>query len=349
MNVPKPLFGALLAGVAAMTFLAPPALAREGRADTGVVPQVPPAGDAVEGVVFAVYPTMAPGSGPILSILDGLVSIDLFGATVRRVGPDGAGIGGAKDVIATGDRVVVLLKDPSTTGGRLVALAVFATASPEGAILRGDLTDVDVAGSTLGLLGLTVRITASTVFGGDGVTTLADLRKGDPVVATVKDASGAIEATRAHRTAPVPTPVERVRGKVMTIGTSQWTIAPISGGPAIPEVIVEVSPDTKIIGSPKVGDVVEVLGRRDAGKFLATLIVALPQPAPFERFSGIVKSIATGGWTIGGPAGSLAPDRLVKVTSRTRIVGAPTVGDPVAVVATRDAAGTLTADLIARL
>ena len=306
-------------------------------------------GEIVEGVVTRILPTAGFAPGTLVALLGGLVTVDLGGADVKRFGADGTpGTGG----VVAGDRLVAVLKDPTTTGGRLVARKAFVYAEPEGAILRSDLDSVDATLGSFVLLGLKVQATPDTVFAGDGVQGLADLKKGDPVVATVQNADGTLEATRVLRTAPVPMPGERVRGRVMVIDTTSWTISPASSGPTIPEVIVGVTADTRIVGDPKIGDDVEILGHRDAaGRLVAVLVVRVPAaPAPeSQRIHGWVDSIAADAWAIRiGPPGSMAPDILVRIDARTRIVGNPVPGDEVEILATKPASGAPTALLIVK-
>ena len=349
-------FRAILAAGAALLLALPAAAQLTGRASgtssgsgssggsSGVAP-----GEIVEGVVSKILPTASMIAGPLVALLDGIVLVDLTGADVKRFGPDGAPETGP---VAAGDRIVAVLKDPTTTGGRLVARTAFVYAEPDGVVFRSDLESVDATAKSFVLLGLTIRTTAATVFAGDGVSGLVDLKKGDPVVATVHNVGGAAEATRVLRTAPIPMPGERVRGRVMVIDTTSWTISPVSSGPSIPEVIVDVTADTRIVGDPKVGDDVEILGRRDAaGRLVAVLIVRAPATPAVEvqRIHGWVGSIATDAWSIRtGPAGSMAPDLIVKVDEGTRIVGSPKVGDEVEILATKPASGAATALLIVK-
>ncbi len=306
-------------------------------------------GDLVEGIVTSILPTAGIAPGTIVTLLGGLIQVDLSQAVVKRVGPDGSAASGP---VQPGDRLAAVLKDPATTSGRLVATTAFVHTEAEGAILHGDLTSVDAPGSSFVLFGLKVKTTSSTVFGGDGVKSLADLKAGDPVVAVLVAGTSGLEAVRVLKTAPVPTPGERLHGKVMVIGTTSWTIAPTSTTPSIPEVIVEVNADTKILGDPKVGDEVDVLGKRDsAGRLVALLIVKTPAAvAPVQKVHGWVASIGAASWTIAtGPAGSAAPVLLLNVNSATKIVGDPKVGDEVEVLATNPATGGATALLIVKI
>ncbi|HEY8132224.1 MAG TPA: DUF5666 domain-containing protein, partial [Thermoanaerobaculia bacterium] len=106
------------------------------------------------------------------------------------------------------------------------------------------------------------------------------------------------------------------------IGTDSWIITDTRRG----DVNVKVNAQTKIVGSPKVGDTVDVLANVDSANNYVAVSIAL---SPTQmHISGVVKSIGATTWVI-GPAVGLGPDFLVQVTAQTRIVGDPKVGDRV--------------------
>ncbi len=308
------------------------AVRADREADTTTAP-----GAALEGVISAVT-----SPGPTVSILDGLISFDATGAEIVK--PDGSA-GTAADLVV-GAHVAAFLKTPATSPLQATKVVVFGDV--ETATLRGPLDSVDTTAMTFDLLGLTVHVTDKTSFGGPGdgggFSKLADLKTGSPVTALVTDQGGQITAIRVLVTAPASQPTERLRGTVKQIGTTSWTITDDDGK----DVVITVTSDTKILGAPKVGDKVQVLGHPDSsGGFVAELIVALPAvQAPPTRLVGTVKSTGATSWVVTTGDGT---DVTVTVTTETKIVGSPAVGDKVQVLGTRDASGNLVAQLIVKL
>ncbi len=296
----------------------------------------------IEGTITSVNVPFA-SPGPIVTLLDGLVHFDAEKATVRYVNGQVAAPGS----LAVGQRILALL-DPLASP--LEATTVVILSDRTGITLTGKVEAVDTAAGTLGVLGLTVKVTERTVFGGprdgSGQKGLGDLAVGDLVLVDAKAEAEALVATKVLKLSPAPDPVMRIHGIVDKIGTESWTIL----GPADEVTVVKIGPDTKIVGEPKVGDAVEVLARRSSdGSLLAVLIAkAVPPPAvSTERYRGIVKEIQPAAWTI-GPAVGLGPDRLFAVNERTRFLGEPKLGNEVDVLAQRQADGSWLALVIAR-
>ncbi len=126
-----------------------------------------------------------------------------------------------------------------------------------------------------------------------------------------------------------------IHGTVKNIGTDAWIITDSRRH----DISVSVNAQTKIFGSPKVGDTVDVLANVDsANNFIAISITISPATTEQIRLTGVVKSITGTQWVI-GPAVGLGPDFLVQVNAQTRIVGNPQVGDRVEVVAQRGREG----------
>jgi hypothetical protein len=133
---------------------------------------------------------------------------------------------------------------------------------------------------------------------------------------------------------------------VGSIGTESWTIVLKDGT----KDVVKVDAETKIAGSSKVGDEVDVLFRPlPDGSALALLIAAsVPLPTiPTERYEGVVKAIGPTSWTVGPKAGD-RPDRLFAVSEKTTILGNPRVGDQVGILAERQSDGSFLAIVITK-
>ena len=119
-------------------------------------------------------------------------------------------------------------------------------------------------------------------------------------------------------------------GIVEGIGDSSWTI---SGQ------VVGIDASTQIIGSPQVGDNVEVEARKAAdGSLTASKIKKEDAVEQEVEFTGKVESIGDLSWQIAG--------QPILVNASTRIEGNPAVGDTVEVKAMKAADGSLTATRI---
>lgn len=317
------------------------ALPAAAGARTAPAPEGPPS-SAIEGTVTSINIPIV-GGGPIVTLLDGLVSFDAIGATVRF--SDGT-VGTTAD-LAIGQRLVAFV-GPAV--GMLKARSVVVLAQRTDVTLTGKVDAVDLAARTVTLLGFTAQVTDRTVFGGPregaGRSGLEDVRVGDLVLVGAVADSGVLVATRVMTLAPTALPTTRIHGIVESIGTDSWTLVLRDGT----KTVVKVDAETKVVGGPKVGDQVDVLARQlPDGSVLALLIAGFVPPpiAPTERYEGVVKAIGTASWTVGPTAGD-GPDRLFAVGEKTRILGDPRVGDQVGVLAQRQADGSYLALVIAR-
>ena len=76
---------------------------------------------------------------------------------------------------------------------------------------------------------------------------------------------------------PLPVPSDlRITGFVRTITATQWTIGIGPAGSLAPDFLAQVNDQTKIVGNPKVGDRVEVIGALSSRGIIATSITKLP-------------------------------------------------------------------------
>jgi hypothetical protein len=319
-------------------------LALPAAADTRAVPAadgLPSA--AIEGTITSVNIPFA-GGGPIVTLLDGLVSFDATGAKVRFAD----GTEGPPSSLAVGQRIVAYV-DGSVSP--LKATSIVVLAQRDDVALTGKVEAVDAAAKTLTVLGFTMKVTDRTVFGGPfdgaGQAGLADLKVGDLVLVAAKADAGSLVATRVMKLAPSVDPMVRLHGVVESIGTESWTITVKDGT----KTVVKVTAETRFVGEPKAGDEVDVLARRQSDGSLLALLIAkyvVPPTVPTERYQGVVKSISTTAWTIGPRAGD-GPDRLFAVNAQTKIVGDPRIGDEVGVLAQRQADGSYLAIAIVKV
>lgn len=282
----------------------------------------------VTGTVHAV-------NGMLISILDGNVTIDATGAKIVS-GRDASSI----DAIRPGVRIhaALHLTHPIADNGALRAQIIAVENPPEGS-LTGAVQTVDVAGSRFTLLGETILVTPQTSFVGSTThpesLELSNLKAGDPVAVDVDSTAAGLTAVRVLILHMTPRPGVHFSGTVKSIASEQWTITDPSGK----DLTVKITPETKIGGSPAVGDRVEVFGHFDSSnQFVAISIVkAVPRPTMFR---GFVKTIGATEWTLADASGK---EIVVKINSDTKIAGSPIVGDLVEVVAHVDASGTYVA------
>jgi hypothetical protein len=274
----------------------------------GPIPSPLP-GTTISGFVTAV-------NGTTIQLANGLVTIDASRATIT----DEQGVA---VTITPGSLIFAILR----SGTPLQASSIVVTRLPQ-LTLSGTVQAVNVAAGTLQLLGITIHVDADTSFGGShSVRSLADIVANDVVQVQANAVGSSLVASSILVFAPTPQLPTLIHGTVKSIGTESWVIT--SGSH---DITVNVNAQTRIIGSPKVGDLVDVLANVDsANNYVAISIMVSPSPPTQMRISGVVKSIGTTTWVI-GPAVGLGPDFLVQVNAQTRIVGDPKVGDHVDVV-----------------
>ena len=312
-------------------------------ADVRTAPTIdgpPPA--SIEGTITHVgVPIASPG--PIVTLLGGLVSFDAEGATVRFAD----GTPGTTASLAVGQRIVAFLASPAPP---LKASSIVVFQERADVTLTGTVGSVDASAGTLGLLGLTLKVTDRTVFGGPwdgaGRAGLGELKVGDLVLVAAKADGGVLVATRVLKLSPTPTPTVRFHGVVASIGTERWTFKLADGT----TTTVKVDARTKIVGEPRVGDEVDVLARRESDGSLLAVLIQRPvePPPPTERYAGMLKELTRTSAVVGPRVGD-GPDWLFVVNAETRLVGDPRVGDDVGVLALQQADCSLLALVIAKV
>lgn len=299
----------------------------------------------VEGVVTAVST-----DGKVVTLLGGAgnLDIDVSSAKIFLVEADPAAAA-TPVTIGPGDRIVATIALPDAIPATvppppLVATNVLVTQN-RFTFLHGTIQGVDVPGSAFSMLFRVVHVDANTEFSGATpsslIKSLADLAPGQTAEATVVASPLGLLAVRvAAHGFPAPPPIPfAFRGVVKTITAGAWTID---------EKVVGITTETKIVGDPKVGDMVDVIakvqdppnpGMGMPSRIVAILIIKVgivtqpPTPGSAREFTfdGVVQSIPAtatqiGAWRIGG--------KDVNVTAQTEIVGSPKVGETVHVTAT---------------
>jgi hypothetical protein len=202
------------------------------------------------------------------------------------------------------------------------------------AFLHGEIEGVGI--DSFSMLHRPILVDSQTVFsgedGGNPVRGLSDLKAGmraDVWVVADGDTLTAVKVV-AHGQ-PAPKPIF-FRGVVKAIEAESWTVG---------DMTVGVTVDTRIVGDPQVGDVVDVVAKvvnppnpmmGMPSRLVAVSIVKVflpPPPFPGETtsFDGPVQAMPPSGtmglWKIA--------DQMVMVTGLTKIEGSPKVGSQVTV------------------
>src|SRR5437899_8991556 len=255
-------------------------------------------GATVSGIVTAV-------NGTTVMLANGLITVDVSQAMI-------ADDRGSSATITPGSQIFAILR--STTS--LQASSVIVTTVPQ-VTLSGPVQSINTSAGTLQVLGVTIHVDANTSFGGHhNIQGLSDIATNDVVQVQANAVGSMLVASSilVFSTTPQPLPAF-LHGTVKSIGTDSWVITDSHRG----DTTVLVNAQTKILGSPKVGDTVDVLANIDsANNYVAISIAVSPQPIQ-THLTGVVKSISATQWVI-GPAAGLGPDFLVRVNAQTKIV-----------------------------
>ena len=280
-------------------------------------------------------------NGPILDVFDGALQIDVSNARITG-GDDRLANPLPWSGILVGSRIVAVVEPPpmpsTAMPPRLIATSVVVFLADAGS-LSGLVQHVDTGAGTFLLLDVTVMTNASTQWSGtksDGtpVKGIGDLTEGMFASANViADGSG----VTAKSVFAYGFPTWRIiafRGRVEKIDGTIWTI----GGS-----LVQVTSETKLVGDPQVGDLVDVVEKVQIlppGSMAPTMIpvaisitkvTIIPPPGRTVEFDGVVESLPPGPtagsnallghWMISG--------RDVIVTGMTKVDAGITVGTAV--------------------
>ena len=286
---------------------------------------------AVEGTVSSVAGTPPAGQGALFTLLDGLIPVDATGARVETAA-------GAPASLLLGARVVARLAPPDGSGAPRLALDLQVLDETVATTLNGTVDAVDPVSRRLTVLGLGLDVTPATSLDGEASGSI-DLAADEPVLAFVSSLGGRLTAEKIYRLGVVPAATRRLVGTVVSTGSASWTLH-VDGK----DVQVAITGDTRIVGDPKAGDLVEAIGEAGPdGAFTAFLIARLP--AKLAHVRGSVVSITSTAWTIHAGGHDVA----VAVDAKTKTFGSPKVGDDVEILGQVDASGAFTAFFIAKV
>jgi hypothetical protein len=299
-------------------------------------PQLRVDGGTVSGVVSSVQ-------GNLIQIADGAIAIDATDARIVA----GRGQDTTIADVKPGMQLFATLRtsNPSSHGGLPASLITIV--NPADVTLGGAVQSVDAAGRSFMLLNETIVVDDNTSFGGfkrEGGTSFADLQTNVVVHVQADNVGGRLVAREVLIVAPAPPQVELVKGTVDSIAADSWTVHNERG-----TFTFLINAQTKVVGSPKVGDTVEVLYNIDsAHNFVAISIIKFERPTVpvVQHFHGGVKAIDGNNWTVTVDGGS---ERRFTVNERTKVTPGIVVGDRVDVMAIQNSDGTLTALAIVKL
>ena len=275
---------------------------------------LPIGGNFVSGTVSSV-------EGTRVLLFDGRIALDAGSAAVRsEFGP------ASLADLEPGDRIAASVT-PDPNGTDLVAVMIHILSSPD-ATLSGTVEAVDLAAQTIQVLGQTIRVTSSTTIRGlrgVPVENLANVLPGQQVRVDLDKAAPELTA----RTIVVVAPVREVHlfavGVVEAIEANVWTIRTEDR-----TFSVTVTSETTIVGTPRVGDRVQINYRTDlAGQHFAVSIAPAPEAPQRQRVvHGTVLEITDTTLRISTRQGAL----IIVVDALTKFHGGkPQVGERVQV------------------
>ena len=276
-------------------------------------------------------------TGSLIALAGGLVTVDASGAKILHDRDGEVSVAALKP----GMLITATVKDTGTVStGPLVATLVAILRAADVSLI-GTVQSVDLAGSQFSLLSRTIKVTADTSFENflindtsrQAKPTLANLMANMMVIVEANATAGALVASRVTLIAPIPPRPQTASGVVKSIAANAWVITLRDA-----DVTFVVNSSTKILGSPKVGDKVEVVYTVDSAHANVALSIVKSVELPkVVTFKGTVKSLGSSSWVVTRDDGK---DIVLALSDLVRIFPAVAVGDRVEVVAMENADGT---------
>jgi hypothetical protein len=319
-----------------LLFVATLASARTRSVTPGKHPGLAPNAATVGGIVDSV-------EGTLIRLADGHVTIETKDAKIVL----DRGVQGTIDQIKPGTILFAMISRTDIEPNAPLPASMITVLRVPDATLFGPVQEVDLGNQTLTVLGRTIRVTDATSIGGfhrDGKPDLGDIQPNHIVQVQADVKNGELVASSILVLAPAPPELHAARGEVKSIGAESWVIAPEKGEP----LTLKIDANTKIVGSPKVGDTVEVLYTVDSAHALVAIsILRFERPEPpaipdLKRFHGPVKSIDGSKWIVSNDG----KDFEFIVNGDTKIEPGIRAGDKVDGLAKRDGDGPWIAVLI---
>jgi hypothetical protein len=269
-------------------------------------------------------------SGNLITLAGGHVTIDASHAKILH----GRGAATIADIEA-GALITATLQEPGTVPTAPLVATTIAILRNADVTFTGTIQSVDAAASQFLLLNQAIEVDAETTFVnfGEGAS-VASLRSNMLVLVEADAAAGALVASRVTLIASIPPRPQLASGVVKSIGTEAWLITVRDR-----DTTFVVNASTKILGSPKAGDKVEVLYTVDSAHAnVALSIIKSFEPPKFVEFTGVVKSITLAQWVITRDRDHA--DVVVDWPESVRMSPVAGVGDRVVVFAVENPDGT---------
>jgi Domain of unknown function (DUF5666) len=232
---------------------------RHAAADSGI-----PLSSASLTRASSIDSTVTAVDGTVLDVVGGLMKIDVSGATITN--GDGPDLGPLPSTaIPVGARIVAVVRVLQVLPPTSFPPPPFPATSvvvflPRDGRLGGTIEGVDVSAAEFTMFYRAISTNADTVWSGFGpngpVRGIGDLVKGMYATVAVVVSDGGLLAVSVDAVGFVTPPhLIAFRGAVQSIGATRWQIA---------GRVVQVDSETKIVGSPKVGDIVDVVAEASA-------------------------------------------------------------------------------------
>lgn len=267
-------------------------------------------------------------NGNIITLAGGLITIDATGAKILTARDKGDATVGD---LEPGMLLFATLKTNDVADNAPLQASMISAMPVPDATLFGLVQSVDANAKTFKVLGRTIHVTSDTSFGGfvkdrDSQPGINDVLPDQLVQVQVDAIGGKLVAKNVLVVAPRPPAISHARGPVREIGTDKWVIG---------DHTYIVNAQTKIAGSPKVGDNVEVLYTTNSAHenvAISILKLSIPDPPSDQNFifNGTVQLISDQTWVIRKSDGN---EVKVQITKLTRIEGGIKIGDSVEVIA----------------
>ena len=326
--MPRKLFAIALTLIACSAFarIRPSSTPSELRTDGGTV----------TGTVTSVHDNQ-------IQIAGGAIKIDASQAKIVV----GRGREGTVADVKPGMQLFASVRTPNPNPDAIVQATTITVTDPADVTLSGQVQSVDAANRQFMLLSAVIAVDNNTSFGGykrEAGTSFADIQPNVFVHVQADNVGGRLVAREVLVVAPAPPRIGNARGTVQSIAADQWTIKTEKE-----TLTVVINAQTRIAGSPKVGDTVEVLYSIDsANQKVAISIIKIERLPPIRvvQFHGKVKSITGATWVVTEDGAS---DRTFTVNEKTKVTPDTGVNDLVQVLASQADDGKLTALAVIKL
>jgi hypothetical protein len=223
-------------------------------------------------------------TGTVASVQGSIITLNSGGAPAIRIDAAPAKFLGEARLVTLADvkagvRITAYISTtPAPAAGAALPAQLITIEDLPGLVVTGPLQSIDVPQKRFTVLGITLTADATTSFSSAfpffaPIKNVGDLAVGQMVNVSGEFSGGAIVAKRVQLLTPVIPITATFNGTVKSISATAWVL---TGGDG-QDVTVTIDGQTKIIGSPKAGDRVQVIANVDtAHNYVAVLILRLP-------------------------------------------------------------------------